>query len=132
MTLFEYIGKRIKTLRTNFGIRGISQARLADAVGVPHNTVSRWETATYRPGVEDLVNLSQFFGVPIGYFFPDKSAKTEQLPELLEIAHHLRPEDIEKLRSYAEFLMAQSLQAKKGRKRSLRNFWKKPVSKVTL
>lgn len=132
MSLFEYIGKRIKTLRTNFGTKGISQDRLAKAVGVAPNTVSRWETATYRPSVEDLVNLSRFFGISVGDFFPGKSAKPEQLPDLLAIVEYLKPEDVEKLKSYAEFLRAQSLQPRKGRKRNppLRDFWKNPGAKA--
>ena len=29
------------------------------------NTISRWETATYKPSISDLERLAQFFGVPI-------------------------------------------------------------------
>jgi len=34
------------------------------------NTISRWETATYHPSLEDLDQLARFFGVTILEFFP--------------------------------------------------------------
>ena len=34
------------------------------------NTVSRWETATYKPSISDLERLAKFFGVPVTIFFP--------------------------------------------------------------
>jgi len=34
------------------------------------NTISRWETATYKPSISDLERLARFFGVPVSDFFP--------------------------------------------------------------
>jgi transcriptional regulator with XRE-family HTH domain len=34
------------------------------------NTVSRWETATYKPSIAYLEVLARFFGVPMAVFFP--------------------------------------------------------------
>jgi transcriptional regulator with XRE-family HTH domain len=34
------------------------------------NTISRWETATYKPSISDLERLAPFFGVPIAILFP--------------------------------------------------------------
>ena len=53
------------------GGTGISQDELAEAIKATANTISRWETATYKPSVMDLEKLAGFFGVPITAFFPE-------------------------------------------------------------
>ena len=42
-------------------------------LGVASNTISRGETATYRPTIEDLEKLARFFGKSILYFFPRRT-----------------------------------------------------------
>lgn len=42
--------------------KGMTQAELAAAVGVPQNNVSRWESGTVNPGVETLRKLAEVFG----------------------------------------------------------------------
>ena len=63
--IYEEVGKQIRELRTALRGRGISQEELAQAVKTTANTISRWETATYKPSISDLERLAQFFGVPI-------------------------------------------------------------------
>ena len=48
----------------------MSQEALAREVKVAANTISRWETCTYRPSLEDLERLARFFEVSITTFFP--------------------------------------------------------------
>jgi transcriptional regulator with XRE-family HTH domain len=116
MNLFEYVGQRIRDLRLNYNSgQGLSQEALARAVGVASNTISRWETATYRPSLEDLDNLARFFGVSILAFFPREEAETdEQISALLRTARQLQPDDLEELRRYAEFRQARSLYSGEG------------------
>jgi len=117
MDLLKYIGGRIRELRQSYGGgEGISQEALAQALGVAKNTISRWETATYRPSIEDLERLARFFGVPIlGFFPPEEQPESDQLKALLRAAQDLPNEDLEELRRYAEFRKARGLykQAKK-------------------
>src|SRR5260370_5450 len=68
-TLIEHVGQRIKEFRTAYGERGISQEALASKIGVATNTISRWETATVKPTIEDLEKLARFFGKSIEEFF---------------------------------------------------------------
>jgi transcriptional regulator with XRE-family HTH domain len=124
MSLFEYVGQRLRDLRLNYGSgQGLSQEALAKALNVAANTISRWETATYRPSLEDLDNLARFFGVSILEFFPPAEATTDDnIAALLRAAKQLKPEDLEELRRYAEFRRARSLYdeqgpARAGRKR---------------
>jgi len=110
MNVFEYIAARIRDLRTGYGEQGISQEALAKGVGVATNTVSRWETATYRPSLEDLDKLARLFGKSILEFFPPESDRMDdKVAALLRAAKQLPPEDIEELRRYAEFRRARSM-----------------------
>src|SRR5687767_8577964 len=68
MDLFAYIGEQIRRFR---GARGLSQEVLGRQMGVPTNTISRWETATYRPDVAQLDRLARLLGKSILDFFPD-------------------------------------------------------------
>ncbi|MCL6560608.1 MAG: helix-turn-helix domain-containing protein [Firmicutes bacterium] len=124
MNLFEYVGKQIRQLREAYANgQGISQEALAKALGVAANTISRWETATHRPNLQDLDKLARFFGVSILEFFPpDDTAADDRLTALLRTAKQLPPEDLEELRRYAEFrkaryLYSQGVRPRPGRKR---------------
>jgi len=109
MDLFTYIGERIRKLRTS---RELSQEQLGREMGVPTNTISRWETTTYRPDVEALDRLARFFGVSILEFFPDReTAQDERLVALLRSAKDLHNEDLEELQRYAEFRRARNFTA---------------------
>jgi transcriptional regulator with XRE-family HTH domain len=115
MDLFTYIGDRIRKLRT---ARDLSQEELGREVGVPTNTISRWETATYRPDVAELDRLARFFGVSILDFFPDREAsQDEKLVALLRAAKDLHADDLEELRRYAEFRRARHFYARAPRRR---------------
>jgi transcriptional regulator with XRE-family HTH domain len=107
MDLLKYIGGRIRELRQR---DGLSQDALAQALGVAKNTISRWETATHRPSIEDLEKLARSFGVPILGFFPsEEQPESDQLKALLRAAQGLPAEDLEELRRYAEFRKARGL-----------------------
>lgn len=110
MNLFEYISARIRDLRLSYGGEGISQEALAKGLGVATNTVSRWETNTYHPSLDDLEKLARFFGKSILEFFPAEPDQVDdKMAALLRAAKQLPPEDIDELRRYAEFRKARSL-----------------------
>jgi transcriptional regulator with XRE-family HTH domain len=90
-------------------------------LGVATNTISRWETATYRPTIEDLEKLARFFGKSILEFFPRENVRTERdekIDALLRTAKQLKDADVEELRRYAEFRRARHVYTKRsnGRK----------------
>ena len=122
MTLTEHVGQRIREFRTSYGSgAGISQQALADALKVASNTVSRWETGTYRPTIDDLEKLARFFGKRILDFFPKEEVQTERdekIDALLRTAKQLNDEDVEELRRYAEYRRARQVYTKRppGRK----------------
>ncbi|MBS1842592.1 MAG: helix-turn-helix transcriptional regulator [Acidobacteria bacterium] len=122
MGLIEHIGQRIREFRTSYGGgTGISQQALAKALGVASNTVSRWETGTYQPTVNDLDRLARFFGKSIFEFWPDQNIRTERderIQSLVRAAEQLPDEEVEELKRYAEYRKAQHIYTKRtvGRK----------------
>ena len=122
MDLHDHIAAKIKELRVNYNSgEGLSQESLATHVKVSTNTISRWETGTYRPSTKDLERLSRFFGVPINAFFPSQMVREdedENLKALLRAARQLHPADLEELRKYAEFRRARSIHQGKSRPRA--------------
>ena len=119
MDLLDHIAAKIKELRVSYNSgEGLSQESLATHLKVAPNTISRWETGMYRPGVKDLEKLSRFFGVSIISFFPSELAgedEDEELKALLRTARQLHPADLEELRKYAEFRRARSIYQGKTR-----------------
>jgi transcriptional regulator with XRE-family HTH domain len=122
MSLTEHVGQRIREFRTSYGGgTGISQDALSKALGIAPNTVSRWETGTYKPTIEDLDRLARFFGKSIMEFFPKEDVRTERdekVDALLRAAKQLNDADVEELRRFAEFRRAQHVYTKRtpGRK----------------
>jgi transcriptional regulator with XRE-family HTH domain len=116
LEIYKYIGDRIRELRTSFGGKGISQEELAGAVKVTPNTISRWETATYKPGVEDLERIARALQVSLLELLPpdDYTEQEERVALLLRAAKSLPDQDIDELRRYAEFRRAQHALLSRG------------------
>ncbi|MCC6661389.1 MAG: helix-turn-helix transcriptional regulator [Phycisphaerales bacterium] len=111
MDLNRYVGERIRDLRNRHGgPNGISQEALAKALGTAANTVSRWETGTYKPSLEDLDALGRFFGVSILAFLPHEADPADaKVSALLRAARDLPEDDIDELQKYAEYRRARAL-----------------------
>jgi transcriptional regulator with XRE-family HTH domain len=107
MSIIEHVGGRIREIRKE---KGLSQEALAQVLGTTANTISRWETSTYRPTIDDLEKMSRFFEVVITDFFPpEEETNNAQITALLRAAKNLSTDDLEELRNYAEFRKARGL-----------------------
>ena len=119
MDLLDHVAAKIKDLRVSYNSgEGLSQEALAAHLKVAPNTISRWETGTYRPSLKDLERLSRFFGVSMMSFFPPDMVdedEDENLKALLRTARQLHPADLEELRKYAEFRRARGIYQGKTR-----------------
>lgn len=113
--LYRYIGDRIRKLRDHHGGPGISQEALASEMKTTANTVSRWETAAYKPSIRDLTKLAHFFGVSVSVFFPN--TENSRLNALLSATGDLPDEDIKELTEYARFRKARRMLERTGRRR---------------
>ena|SRR2546428_8092223 len=114
--VYRYIATKIKGLRSSFSGKGMSQEDLAKLMGTTANTISRWETATYRPSVAELDRLSRIFGVPITVFFPQTAKIGSQVQALLSATGELRGGDMDEVIRYAQFRKARKL-LRESRKR---------------
>jgi len=112
--IYKYIGQKIRELRTNHRGKGISQDELAREMQTTANTISRWETATYKPSVTDLEGMARFFGVPITVFFPQ--ATTPRVNALLSATGDLNEDDFDDVTRYAQFRKARA-ELKKAKRR---------------
>ena len=73
------LGERITEQRYK---KGLSQEELASHLSVSRQTVQRWETGKATPGLDNLVSLSELYGVSTEYLLkgtPD-SITTEEKP----------------------------------------------------
>jgi|SRR5271155_5557885 transcriptional regulator with XRE-family HTH domain len=103
--IYKQIGDKIRDLRNVHNGKGISQDALAEEIGTTPNTISRWETAVYKPSVQDLEKLARFFGVNISVFFPNIEPG-ERIQALLSATGDLDDEDLDELTRYALFRKA--------------------------
>jgi|ERR1043165_4424790 len=127
MDLLDHVAARIRELRVSYNSgEGLSQEALAIRLKVAPNTISRWETGTYRPSLKDVERVARFFGVSIMSFLPLElidAEEDENLKALLRTARQLHPADLDELRKYAEFRRARAIyegrtRPKPGRKGS--------------
>jgi transcriptional regulator with XRE-family HTH domain len=105
-TIYEQIGQKIRELRLAYPSEPLSQETLGTKIGAVGNTVSRWETGTYKPTAEDLDKLARFFKVPISVFFPDSEGETTQTKMLASALGGLDETDMDEVIRYAEFRKA--------------------------
>ena len=119
MSLYETLGERIRKFRER---DGLSQEQLAKKIGEAANTISRWETATYKPSLDDLDRLSRAFkDVSIVDLFPEERLPSDQSAgALLRSAKALDRDDLVELRRYADYLRARNAitPGRSGKKRA--------------
>ncbi|MDU0945549.1 MAG: helix-turn-helix transcriptional regulator [Anaerococcus vaginalis] len=63
------IGQKIKNKRKELNL---TQEYLAKELNISRQAVSKWEKEISEPSMENLVKLSEIFGVDIGYFKNEK------------------------------------------------------------
>lgn len=102
-TIYKHIGEKIRELRMR---QTMSQENLASVLGVGSNTISRWETGTYKTTPEDLDKIARFFHVSITVFFPQLEPDSGRLHALTSATGGLNDLDFEEVIRYAEFRKA--------------------------
>jgi transcriptional regulator with XRE-family HTH domain len=113
--IYEHIGQKIRELRGS-----MSQETLGEKIGVGGNTVSRWETGTYKPTPDDLNKLARFFKVSITVFFPDLRPDESRVAALASATGGLADHEFEEVIRFAEFRRARRVLEAAQRPRSRR------------
>ena len=76
------IGKQIKILRNR---DGVTQDRLAEALGVTSQAISKWENESGYPDIEYIVPIANFFNVTVDALFGhDRSESENKIKEYCE------------------------------------------------
>ncbi len=88
------IGKIIRKQRK---AAGMTQAMLAETIGLESETVSRMENGIRLPSIEKLVEMANVFSVPVAVFFEHVSTSKKQqdnhlLAEKINMALEKLPE----------------------------------------
>jgi len=104
--LYEQIGQKIRELREAYPRGKLSQEALASQLQIAPNTVSRWETGTYKPTPEDLDKVARFFKVSITVFFPNADNDGDRVAALTSATGGLNNKDFDEVVRYAEFRKA--------------------------
>jgi transcriptional regulator with XRE-family HTH domain len=63
-----HVGARLKTQRS---LKGFSQERLADSIGLTFQQIQKYERGANRVSASRLYQFSKILNVPISYFFDD-------------------------------------------------------------
>ena len=63
----KFIGHKLVELRA-----GMSQAELAEQLGLSREIISYLENGTRQPTLEQLHRVSAYFGCPVVYFYSDQ------------------------------------------------------------
>ncbi|MGD9649372.1 MAG: helix-turn-helix domain-containing protein [Dongiaceae bacterium] len=66
-----HVGSRLRYLRS---VTGISQEKLADALGITFQQVQKYESGANRIGASRLFDISQVLSTPINFFFDEFDA----------------------------------------------------------
>lgn len=104
----QKVGSFLKKLRIE---KSITQAELAERLGVSNRSVSRWENGSTMPDFDLLMEMAQYYGVEVGEILSGErrpSEETEKSEELmLRIAEYNNIEkDFFSKRMSAKFLIA--------------------------
>ena len=59
--------------------KGLSQEELAGRLNVSRQTISKWEVGESAPDMDNLVSISELFGVSLDELVLDKTPEKEQL-----------------------------------------------------
>ena len=102
-----YVGSRVRLRRT---LKGMSQQRLAEALGLTFQQIQKYERGVNRIGSSRLFELSEVLDVPPSFFFDGAPSQTENAaagpgmaetqPEPYEARQFARREILELVRAY--------------------------------
>lgn len=84
------LNEKISTLRRE---RNVTQEELADKIGVTRQVIYRWEKGIIMPSVDNLVLLSEYFGVTVDALVKDKDDISAIPTQTQEMANDLEPDE---------------------------------------
>lgn len=103
-------GAKLKELRE---AKGLTQQKLADAIGVSRTAIYQWEAETYQPEGDNLINLARALGVSAAFLLgeTDDPAPAKDRKQRLNVGINL--DDPEILQKVLSDLRARKIHAPK-------------------
>ncbi len=115
---FHYVDVHVgKTLRRRREELGISRQRLAQAAGVVHQQVEKYENAINRVSPGCLYRFARLLNVPVTYFFEDLAHVAAPAPPPLDTM--ILPDDVFQLRETTDLVKAYYAITDPGRRRAV-------------
>lgn len=81
---------------------GLTQAQVAERIGINQNTYSYWESGKTRVDAESLQRLAEIFGVPVNALLEPTRTKGIKIPVLGRVQAGVPIEAIEEILDYEE------------------------------
>jgi transcriptional regulator with XRE-family HTH domain len=113
----KQLGKRVARFRR---VAGLTQAQLAEMVGLASESVSRLERGATIPSIARLDDLAKALGVGMADLFepePKTTARNAAIADLLASLKRRSPEDVEFIRDLADRVLAYRSGASASKKR---------------
>lgn len=96
------LGQRLKELRKT---QNLSRERLASILGLSYWALAKYENDEREPDYQTLINMADYFQVPIDYLFERKLPPiSDYIIDLSGLPGQIR----EDIRSYAEYKIAKN------------------------
>jgi transcriptional regulator with XRE-family HTH domain len=106
VSLSNEVARRLREERER---QRLSQQELANRLGVASNTISRWETATNQPGLDDLDRIATQLGIPVGDLISFNAATTDKQDRLMRIVQMLPAADVREVEEYAKYRLQKAI-----------------------
>ena len=91
-----HVGSRVRMRRM---MLGITQEKLANALGLSFQQVQKYEKGSNRIGASRLEHISRFLQVPVAFFFEGASDASAVAPRKKRRSHGLRERDDQRRRN---------------------------------
>ncbi len=108
------VGSRIRALRKD---RALTQADLANRVGIQQSDLCRMENGEYRVSLEVLFKILSIFEMPISEFFHEQDAQgppRDRDYELMRVYHRLSPRVQSEILDFMQFKLQIEDKQRKG------------------
>lgn len=105
------VGDRLLSIRE---ARNETQEEVAEAIGISHVTLSRYETGQRMPKMDRLAKLARHYGVTTDYLLTGHDSEQKKEPAIpdgldkhfLERISHLSPANVRRMDEYLDMLLA--------------------------
>ena len=94
------VGSRIRTLRRD---RSLTQAELANRIGIQQSDLCRMENGEYKVSLETLFKILSIFEMSVAEFFHEEAGELSREHEFLRHYQRLSPRSQDEVHEFVQF-----------------------------